>query len=88
MALQRLRAQDATSVEIKVMDSVSAQRDPLLHHSSKGGKKGAYWVESLTTSSLAFVGMVNVVQDTVRDTAGYGVLDQLQQQRQLALWKL
>ena len=32
-------------------------------------------MESLTTSSLAFVGMVNVVQDTVRDTAGYGVLD-------------
>eukprot|EP00435_Cladocopium_sp_Y103_P024092 s1073_g5.t2 len=42
---------------------------------SKGGKKGAYWVESLTTSSLAFVGMVHMVEDTVVDTAGYGVLD-------------
>ena len=78
MALQRLRAQDATSVEIKVMDSVSAQRDPLLHHSTKKSKKGAYWVESLTTSSLAFVGMVNVVQGTVRDTAGCGAVGSLE----------
>ena len=44
-------------------------------HAGKGGKKGAYWVESMTTSSLAFVGMVNMVEDTVENTAGYGVLD-------------
>ena len=35
MALQRLPAEDATSVEIKVMDSVSAQRDPLLQEARK-----------------------------------------------------
>eukprot|EP00435_Cladocopium_sp_Y103_P053337 s3561_g17.t1 len=42
---------------------------------AKGGKKGAFWVESLTSSPLAFVGMVNLIEDTVHDTAGYGVLD-------------
>ena len=32
-------------------------------------------MESSTTSSLTFVGMVNMVEGTVYDTAAHGVLD-------------
>ena len=41
----------------------------------KGAKKGTYWVESLTGSPLAFVGMVVKEDEVIYDTAGYGVLD-------------
>ena len=41
----------------------------------KGSKKGTFWVESLTSSSLAFVGMVASVEEVIYDTSGYGVLD-------------
>ena len=40
----------------------------------KGAKKGTYWVESLTGSPLAFVGMV-MKEEVIYDTTGYGVLD-------------
>ena len=42
---------------------------------TKGSKKGAFWVESLTSSPLTFVGMITAVEDMVYDTSGYGVLD-------------
>ena len=38
-------------------------------HLNKGTKKGTFWVEAVTPSPLAFVGMV------ARASTGYGVLD-------------
>ena len=40
----------------------------------KGAKKGTYWIESLTPSSLSTVFMVTE-NEIIYDTAGYGVLD-------------
>ena len=40
----------------------------------KGAKK-SFWVESLTASSLAFIGMVASSDEVIYDTSGYGVLD-------------
>ena len=42
----------------------------------KGAKKGTYWIESLTPSSLSSVFMVAEEEsEIIYDTAGYGVLD-------------
>ena len=44
--------------------------------SFKGSKKGAFWVESLTSSPLAFIGMaLGMEENVILDTKGYGVLD-------------
>eukprot|EP00435_Cladocopium_sp_Y103_P065930 s567_g28.t1 len=44
-------------------------------HQNKGTKKGTFWVEAVTPSSLAFVGMVTSSTTRILDTTGYGVLD-------------
>eukprot|EP00913_Durusdinium_trenchii_P000777 g725.t1 len=43
----------------------------------KGGHKGTFWLESMTPSSLDFIGMTADATDSslVTDTTGYGVLD-------------
>ena len=44
-------------------------------HHNKGTKKGTFWVEAVTPSPLAFVGMVAQASKQIMDTTGYGVLD-------------
>ena len=41
----------------------------------KGGKKGTFWVEALHASDLDFIGMVQLADEIIYDTSGYGVLD-------------
>ena len=41
----------------------------------KGTKKGTFWVESMTSSPLAFIGMVLREEEVLYNTEGYGVLD-------------
>jgi hypothetical protein len=47
------------------------------NNGSPGGhhNKGTFWVEAVTPSPLAFVGMVAQASKRIMDTTGYGVLD-------------
>ena len=72
-----LRAWAASFVVTRDTDSATVPRGHLLQVSSfgKGSKKGTYWVEALTGSPLAFVGMVMDENEVSHNTDGYGVLD-------------
>ena len=67
----------ASFVVIEAMVSATAQSGAttIYHHQNKGTQKGTFWVEAVTPSSLAFVGMVAGASSRIMDTTGCGVLD-------------
>ena len=65
----------ASFVVIEAMVSATAQSGAttIYHHQNKGTQKGTFWVEAVTPSSLAFVGMVAGASTRIMDTTGYGI---------------